>query len=72
MTIIERFNGGPVGLENMAAILAEDRDTVEDVIEPYLFQEGMIDRTPRGRVITDIGYKAVGMTRKNEIDQYLF
>lgn len=72
MTIIERFNGGPVGLDNMAAILAEDRDTVEDVIEPYLFQEGMIDRTPRGRIITDIGYKAVGMTRKSEIDQYLF
>lgn len=72
LTIIERFNGGPVGLENMAAILAEDRDTVEDVIEPYLFQEGMIDRTPRGRVITDIGYRAVGVARKSEIDQYLF
>lgn len=71
MTIIERFNGGPVGLDNMAAILAEDRDTVEDVIEPYLFQEGMIDRTPRGRVITEIGYKAVGLQKKVE-SEYLF
>lgn len=72
MTIIERFNGGPVGLDNMAAILAEDRDTVEDVIEPYLFQEGMIDRTPRGRIITDIGYRAVGMTKKTSENEYLF
>lgn len=70
-TIIERFGGGPVGLDTMAAILGEDRDTVEDVIEPYLLQEGMIERTPRGRTILEKGYHACGLKPKVK-DEYLF
>ncbi len=70
-TIIERFGGGPVGLDTMAAILGEDRDTVEDVIEPYLLQEGMLERTPRGRVILERGYRACGLKPKVK-DDYLF
>ena len=72
-TMITRFNGGPVGLDTMAAILGEDRDTVEDVIEPFLLQEGMLERTPRGRVILDRGYQACGMKAPNrEVEPYLF
>ncbi|MBP6926938.1 MAG: Holliday junction branch migration DNA helicase RuvB [Caldisericales bacterium] len=70
-TIIERFSGGPVGLETMAAILGEDRDSVEDVIEPYLLQEGMIERTPRGRVVLEKGYIACGLKPRVK-DDFLF
>lgn len=52
LTIIEKFNGGPVGLDNLAAAIGEERDTIEDVIEPYLIQQGYIQRTPRGRLAT--------------------
>jgi len=52
MTIIEKFEGGPVGVENLAAAIGEERDTIEDVIEPYLIQQGFLMRTPRGRVAT--------------------
>lgn len=52
--MIERFDGGPVGLDNLAASISEERETIEDVIEPYLIQQGYILRTPRGRVITDL------------------
>ena len=55
-TIIERFNGGPVGVDTLAAILGEDRDTIEDVLEPYMMQEGYIQRTPRGRMATRESY----------------
>lgn len=51
--IIENFNCGPVGLDNLASSIGEDKDTIEDVIEPYLIQEGFIQRTPRGRIVTD-------------------
>ena len=54
-TIIDRFNGGPVGVDTLAAILGEDRDTLEDVLEPYMMQEGYIQRTPRGRTATNAG-----------------
>ncbi|BCE02706.1 Holliday junction branch migration DNA helicase RuvB [Marinicellulosiphila megalodicopiae] len=50
----ERFDGGPVGLDNLAASISEDKETIEDVIEPYLIQQGFIARTPRGRVLTDL------------------
>ena len=50
----ERFDGGPVGLDNLAASISEDKETIEDVIEPYLIQQGYIARTPRGRVLTDL------------------
>ncbi len=55
--IIDRFKGGPVGLDNLAAAISEQRETIEDVIEPYLIQQGYIMRTPRGRVVTDKAYE---------------
>jgi Holliday junction DNA helicase RuvB len=58
--IIEHFDGGPVGLETLAAALAEQKDTLEDVIEPYLLQQGYIQRTPRGRMLTPRAYEALG------------
>ena len=59
-TIIDKFNGGPVGLNTIAAITGEDVSTVEDVYEPYLMRLGFIDRSPRGRIVTDNGYKHLG------------
>jgi Holliday junction DNA helicase RuvB len=56
LTLIERFDGGPAGVENIAAALSEERDTLEDVVEPYLIQQGYLVRTPRGRVVTDLAY----------------
>ncbi len=63
-TIIEKFGGGPVGIDTLAAALGEDVGTVEDVYEPYLLKNGFINRTPRGRVVTDLAYKHLGITRK--------
>lgn len=60
-SIAEFYNGGPVGVETIAAVLAEQRDTVEEVIEPYLMQIGFIQRTPRGRVVTDQVYEYLGL-----------
>ncbi len=60
-TIIEKYGGGPVGLDTLAASLREDRETIEDVYEPYLLQEGLIERTPRGRVATQEAYKHLGL-----------
>lgn len=57
LTIIEKFNGGPVGIETIAASLREDKETIEDVYEPYLLQEGFIERTPRGRQATRSAYQ---------------
>ena len=51
-TLIEKFDGGPVGLDTLAAAVAEDRGTIEDVVEPYLIYQGFLDRTPRGRIAT--------------------
>jgi Holliday junction DNA helicase RuvB len=59
--ITKHFAGGPVGIENLAAILSEPTDTIEDVIEPYLMQRGFIQRTPRGRVVTAAGYAHLGI-----------
>ncbi|MGB0966187.1 MAG: Holliday junction branch migration DNA helicase RuvB [Litorivicinus sp.] len=58
--IIERFDGGPVGLDSVAAAIGEERGTIEDVIEPYLIQQGFIQRTPRGRMVTDLARQAIG------------
>lgn len=60
-TIIEKYGGGPVGLDTLAASLREDRETIEDVYEPYLLQEGFIERTPRGRVATREAYRHLGL-----------
>ena len=57
LTLIEKFNGGPAGLDNLAAAIGEERGTIEDVIEPYLIQEGFIMRTPRGRIATAQAYR---------------
>ena len=61
LAIIEQFDGGPVGIESLAASLAEERDTLEDVYEPYLIQEGFLIRTPRGRQITRRAYDHLGL-----------
>lgn len=61
VTIIEKFGGGPVGLNTLAASIGEDAGTIEDVYEPYLLMKGLIDRTPRGRVATQIAYTHLGL-----------
>ena len=61
MLIAESYGGGPVGAETLAAALSEQRDTVDEVIEPYLMQCGMVARTPRGRMLTDAGYRYLGL-----------
>lgn len=60
--MIERYRGGPVGLDTLAASTGEDPTTIEDVYEPYLLQIGMLQRTPRGRIVTDLAYKHLGIT----------
>jgi|TARA_Y100001933_G_scaffold144745_2_gene143332 Holliday junction DNA helicase RuvB len=62
-TIIDKFSGGPVGLDSLAAAISEERDTIEDVLEPYLIQQGYLMRTPRGRVVTDQAYLHFGLAR---------
>jgi Holliday junction DNA helicase RuvB len=59
--MILRFDGGPVGLDNMAASIGEERDTIEDVIEPYLLQQGYLQRTPRGRIASAAAYAHLGL-----------
>jgi Holliday junction DNA helicase RuvB len=61
--IIEKFMGGPVGLENLAAAIGEEKDTIEDVLEPYLIQQGFVQRTPRGRIATQHAYQHFGLTK---------
>ncbi len=63
LTIIEKFSGGPVGVDNLAAAIGEERDTIEDVLEPYLIQQGYLQRTPRGRIATANAYRHFGMTQ---------
>jgi Holliday junction DNA helicase RuvB len=62
LSIIQKFNGGPVGLDTLAASLSEDSETIEDVYEPYLLQLGFITRTPRGRVAMRAAYQHLGVT----------
>jgi Holliday junction DNA helicase RuvB len=61
--VIEKFGGGPVGLENLAAAIGEERETIEDVLEPYLIQQGYLHRTPRGRVATSAAYRHFGLAQ---------
>lgn len=65
-TIISKFNGGPVGLETIAAAISEEADTIMDVYEPYLLQLGFLERTPRGRVATPLAYQHLGLTDNRE------
>jgi Holliday junction DNA helicase RuvB len=64
-TIIDFYKGGPVGLETLAASIGEEKGTIEDVYEPYLLQIGYLNRTPRGRVVTELGYRHVNKTKKD-------
>ncbi|WP_085246567.1 Holliday junction branch migration DNA helicase RuvB [Gilliamella mensalis] len=65
LTIIEKFMGGPVGLDNIAAAIGEERETIEDVLEPFLIQQGYIQRTPRGRIATPHAYRHFGIMQDN-------
>jgi Holliday junction DNA helicase RuvB len=62
LTMIEKFDGGPVGIETLSAALGEERDTIEDVYEPYLLQEGFLQRTPRGRMATRTAFEHLGLS----------
>ncbi|HHF3760852.1 TPA: Holliday junction branch migration DNA helicase RuvB [Haemophilus influenzae] len=64
--VIERFEGGPVGLDNLAAAIGEERDTIEDVLEPYLIQQGFLQRTPRGRIATSQTYRHFGLQKLSD------
>jgi Holliday junction DNA helicase RuvB len=64
LAIMEKFSGGPVGLDNMAAAIGEEKDTIEDVLEPYLIQQGYLQRTPRGRIATDRAYLHFGLVKE--------
>jgi Holliday junction DNA helicase RuvB len=59
---LHKFDGGPVGIDNLAAAIGEERDTIEDVLEPYLIQQGYLQRTSRGRVATRQAYEHFGLT----------
>jgi len=65
-TIVEKFDGGPVGLETLAASISEEPDTIMDVYEPYLLQLGFLDRTPRGRIATRLAYQHLGVPHKGK------
>lgn len=67
LTLIEKFSGGPVGIDTVAAALREDKETLEDVYEPYLLQEGFLERTPRGRLATELAYKHLGKVLPNRL-----
>lgn len=63
LAIIDKFMGGPVGLDNLAAAIGEERETIEDVLEPFLIQQGFIQRTPRGRIATARAYSHFEMIK---------
>lgn len=66
LAIMEKFSGGPVGLDNLAAAIGEEKDTIEDVLEPYLIQQGYLQRTPRGRMATNRAYLHFGLVKGEE------
>ena len=72
LAMIGKFGGGPVGLETLAASIGEDPGTIEDVYEPYLLKNGFIQRTPRGRVVTDAAYAHLGICKENELNSWFF
>ena len=72
LTIIDKFAGGPVGVDTLAAAVGEERDTIEDVYEPFLIQEGFLSRTPRGRMATELAYEHFGRKRRNDPQGKLF
>lgn len=66
LAVIDKFMGGPVGLDNLAAAIGEERETIEDVLEPYLIQQGFIQRTPRGRIATQHAYRHFGIAYRDD------
>ena len=70
--ILENYGGGPVGVETLAAALSEQRDVIEDVIEPYLMQQGLVQRTPRGRMLAAQGYRQLGLPVPTNVSQAQF
>ena len=60
-TVLQKFAGGPVGVDNLAAAIGEERDTIEDVLEPFLIQQGFLQRTSRGRIATALSYRHFGL-----------
>ncbi len=70
--VVEKFMGGPVGLDNLAAAIGEERDTIEDVLEPFLIQQGYLQRTPRGRIATPLAYRHLGLATPAESGADLF
>ena len=75
MALMEKFDGGPTGVESLAAAVGEARDTIEDVIEPYLIQQGFMMRTPRGRAATNLAYQHFGLkapARRSIVNPDLF
>ena len=71
-SIIEKFDGGPIGIETLAAVVSEEKDTLEDVYEPYLIQEGYLKKTPRGRMATRRAYEHLGLTMRDSGQLRLF
>jgi len=67
VAIVDKFDGGPVGVESLAAAIGEERDTIEEVYEPYLLQEGFIARTAKGRVATPRAYNHLGRTKQGTL-----
>jgi Holliday junction DNA helicase RuvB len=68
--IAEHYSGGPVGVETLAAALSEARDVIEEVIEPYLIQRGFLQRTPRGRMVTEAAFRHVGLNPPAQLGLY--
>jgi len=71
-TIIEKFSGGPVGIDTISTAISEEKDTIEDVYEPFLIQKGYIHRTPRGRVATRLAYEYLGLKPQGSVQEPLF
>jgi holliday junction DNA helicase RuvB len=72
LALVEKFEGGPVGLDTLAACISEEPETLEDVYEPYLMQLGLLKRTARGRMVTAEAYKFLGIRQSGESQQQLF
>jgi Holliday junction DNA helicase RuvB len=72
LAVLEKFGGGPVGLDNLAAAIGEERDTIEDVLEPYMIQQGYLMRTPRGRIATQLAYQHFGLSAPSNFHGQLF
>jgi Holliday junction DNA helicase RuvB len=71
LTLLEKFDGGPVGVDSLAAALSEERGTIEDVLEPYLIQQGYLMRTSRGRMATRMAYEHFGLKSPSRIQQQM-